>query len=81
MHFKGNPFFYRLYTAPHELKFDPFYYSGESASIFVEQSEKEGELHGTDKDDFLEEKSTGKKSNHVSLLQRNERQFYDNLLV
>ena len=77
MHFKGDPFFY---TASQELKIDPFCYSGESASILVEQSEK-CESHDTDKEDFTEEKSTGKKSNHVSLLQRNERQFYDNLLV
>jgi len=58
-----------------------FHFSGESASILVQQREKEGKSHNTDEDDVREEESTGNKSNHVSLLQRNERRFYDNLLV
>ena len=58
-----------------------FHFSGESASILVEQREKEVESHNTKTDDITEEESTAKKSNHVSLLQRDERQFYDNLLV
>jgi len=53
---------------------------GESASILMQQREKEGKSDNTDEDDIMEEESTGNKSNHVSLLQRNERQFYDNLL-
>lgn len=58
-----------------------FHFSGESASILMQQREKEGKSDNTDEDDIMEEESTGNKSNHVSLLQRNERQFYDNLLV
>lgn len=57
------------------------FFLGESASILVEERVREGETHNTDKDIFTEEERTGKQSNHVSLLQRNERQFYDNLLV
>ncbi|KAL9951590.1 hypothetical protein ACROYT_G044274 [Oculina patagonica] len=53
---------------------------GESASILMEQRQNECESQSTDKEDVGEDESNGKMSNHVSMLQRNERQFYDNLL-
>lgn len=58
-----------------------FFNSGESASILVEQRQNECDSQVTDKEDVREDESKGRKSNHVSMLQRNERQFYDNLLV
>ena len=58
-----------------------FHYSGESASILMEQRRNESGSQLTDKKDIREDENKGRKSNHVSVLQRNERQFYDNLLV
>lgn len=55
--------------------------SGESASILIEQKENEQRGQSVEKDEFTDEESLAKTSNHVSLLQRNEQQFYDNLLV
>ena len=47
----------------------------------MEQRQKESGSQLTDKEDIREDENKGRKSNHVSALQRNERQFYDNLLV
>ena len=58
-----------------------FHYSGESASILMERRQNESGSQVTDKKDISEDENKGRKSNHVSVLQRNERQFYDNLLV
>ena len=58
-----------------------FHYSGESASILMEQRQNESGSQLTDKKDIREDENKGRKSNQVSVLQRNERQFYDNLLV
>ena len=55
--------------------------AGESASILMEQRQNAAGSQSTDKEDVREDESKGRKSNHVSMLQRNERQFYDNLLV
>ena len=46
----------------------------------MEQRQNESGSQSTDKEDARDERK-GRKSNHVSMLQRNERQFYDNLLV
>lgn len=58
-----------------------FHYSGESASILMEQRQNKSGSQLTDKKDIREDENKGRKSNHASVLQRNERQFYDNLLV
>lgn len=55
--------------------------SGESASILIEEKENEQRGQSVEKDEFTDEESLAKTSNHVSLLQRDEQQFYDNLLV
>lgn len=47
----------------------------------MEQRHKECESQSTDREDGREDERVGIKSNHVSMLQRSERQFYDNLLV
>lgn len=49
---------------------------GESASILMDQRQTENKQIAP----VADKESMGEKSNHVSLLQRNERQFYDNLL-
>ena len=61
------------------------HFSGESASLLVEKRQDGSEPHAIN-DEANEravekEESRRLKSNHVSLLERNERQFYDNLLV
>ena len=60
-------------------------FSGESASLLVEKRQNGSEPHDPDHDanehGVKDEESRRLKSNHVSLLERNERQFYDNLLV
>lgn len=62
------------------LKVELYHNSGESASILMEQSQNGSGSQSTDKED-VKDKSKGRKSNHVCMLQRTERQFYDNLLV
>ena len=61
------------------------HFSGESASLLVEKRQSGSEPHNPDHDvnehGVKEVESRRLKSNHVSLLERNERQFYDNLLV
>ena len=47
----------------------------------MEQRQNGSGSHLTDREDTREDESKGGKSNHVNMLQRNERQFYDNLLV
>lgn len=47
----------------------------------MEQRPNESGSQLTDKKDISEYENKGRKSNQVSVLQRNERQFYDNLLV
>ena len=64
-----------------EPKVGLFHNSGESASVLMEQRQNESGSQLTDKEDVREDENKGRKSNHVSALQRNERQFYDNLLV
>ena len=60
-------------------------FSGESASLLVEKRHDGSEPHAINDEAneraVEEEESRRLKSNHVSLLERNERQFYDNLLV
>lgn len=61
------------------------HFSGESASLLVEKRQDGSEPHAINdeaNERAVEEKESRQlKSNHVSLLERNERQFYDNLLV
>ena len=61
------------------------HFSGESASLLVEKRQDGSEPHAINDEAneraVEEEESRRLKSNHVSLLERNERQFYDNLLV
>lgn len=61
------------------------HFSGESASLLVEKRQNGSEPNAPDHDanerGVKDEGSRQLKSNHVSLLERNERQFYDNLLV
>lgn len=46
----------------------------------MEQRQNGSGSHSTDREDTREDESKGRKPNHVNMLQRNERQFYDNLL-
>ena len=61
--------------------FSSIHFSGESASLLVEKGQSGSESVSMGDDKIDDEQSGRLKSNHVSLLQRNERQFYDNLLV
>jgi len=47
----------------------------------MEQRQNGSGSQSRDKGDVRQDEGKGRKSNHVSMLQRNERQFYDNLLV
>ena len=45
------------------------------------QRQSECQSKSTDNEDIGADESVSRKYNHVSMLQRNERQFYDNLLA
>ena len=54
---------------------------GESASILIEQRQKEYISQSKDQEQVGGNDDKNGESNHDGLLQINERQFYDNLLV
>ena len=54
---------------------------GESASILIEQRQKEYISQSKDQEQVWGNDDKNGKSNHDGLLQINERHFYDNLLV
>ena len=54
---------------------------GESASILIEQRQKEYKSRSKDQELVGGNDDKNGESNHDGLLQINERQFYDNLLV